>query len=219
MYQYWKEVARQRLVDRAQIIQQNWSFKPSIWKRSTFRLTRDGIVEKALELHAEMSHCLAVGGEKQRKRLTQICVPKLHRSLLMAISGRPEGHRYQWELVSRPFTSWRWPRLIDHKWLEMNVGFMQSYRQAVVGIKSKQRLTTLDKTGKVVETKEKELTEYLVLWREVDKEMRMEGEWLIYGTLKETTLEEINKEAEEMQTVAKMDATAKLAETRQDYNK
>lgn len=201
---YWKEVATQRFVDRVAIAQQTWQLKRESWyERATFRAPREGIVDAAIELHAEMSRCLAVGGVAEKRRLAQICVPKLHRSLVAAIESRPRGRSYTWKCVSLERSSLLWPRLVDHKWTDIDVGYMQSFRQAVVGVRSKQSLTELDAKGKVVGgTTEKDVTEYLVLWKSVDKESLTQGDWLLYGTLKEMSLNEILEEKETMQTLA-----------------
>lgn len=210
-FTYYKEVLKQRLTDRVQIFQQTIQHKEKWWKKATFRAERKGITEVALNLHAAMSHALARGGAPEKMYLHQICVPKLARSLVAAIESRPKGKSYGWERLET--TGWPfWPRLIDHKWTEVDVGFPMSFRQAVVGIKSKQRLTELDAKGKVVGSKEMELTEYVVLWRTVDKASQTVGEWQLYGTLKETTLEELIEETESMKRMQDMYAAKKLQE-------
>lgn len=190
---YYKEVLFQRATDRAQIAMQTWRLKEKRFAFAKFRARRKGVVEAALNLHAEMSTCLAKGGRAEKARLAQICVPKLQRSLVAAVETRPKGKSYKWELLQlkgKPF----WPRLIDHKWTDIDIGVQQSFRQAVVGIKSRQRLTELDSDGKERESKELDVTEYVVLWRSVDRVNRTQGDWKIYGTLKETTFDDIIKE-------------------------
>ncbi|CAN8100578.1 unnamed protein product [Discula destructiva] len=211
--QYYKEVALQRILDRAGIAQQTWRLKPKLWSRATFRAPRKGVVDTALALHADMSRCLAVGGVDEKARLAEICVPKLHRSLVAAIEARPRGRSYTWERVALKRGLW-WPRLVDHKWTDIDVGYSQSFRQAVVGIESKQRLTELDGEGKVVGTKEMDVLEYVVLWKMVDKASLTQGNWLIYGTLKETSLETVLKEKEMMQSLSDIMAAEKVKETK-----
>lgn len=97
----------------------------------------------------------------------------------------------------------------------MGQGVMLSFRQAVVGIKSRQRLTRLDAKGQVVGTpKEMVLTEYLVLWRRVDEESQSLGPWLISGTLKETTPEQLVEEQAHIKRLAEVTGTAALEASR-----
>lgn len=210
---YCKEIIFQRFIDRAQIFAQAWKTKPTFFSRARFRAERKGVVEAALELHAEMSSCLAKGGRAEKTRLTQICIGKLARSLVAAIETRPKGKNYRWELLQlkgRPF----WPRLIDHKWTVIDVGIQQSFRQAVVGIKSRQKLSQVDAHGKELESKEMDVTEYLVLWRSVDEDNLTQGDWKIYGTLKEMTYEDILKEKSMMQRMGSLMARKEVNETR-----
>lgn len=209
---YYKEIFMQRFADRLQILQQTQELKEGrLWHRATFRAQRKGVVEAALNLHAAMSHDLARGGQAERTHLTQFCVPKLARSLVAAIESRPAGKRYEWErvaLTGKPL----WPRLVDHKWTDIDLGYAKkaSFRQAVVGIKSQQKLTELDRRGKPVKTKEMELLEYVVLWCRVDKVNRTFGDWQLYGTLKETSYEELIKERELTKSIGDMHAARGL---------
>lgn len=201
----------QRVVDRFQILTQTWSLKKTRFSFAKFRAKRKGVVEDALRLHAEMSQCLAKGGPAERARLAQICVPKLQRSLVAVIDARPRGKSYTWERIEtkgKPF----WPRLVDHKWMDVDVGFKQSYRQAVVGIKSRQRLTEIGANGKERESKEMDLMEYVVMWRLVDKANLTQGDWKLYGTLKETTFDDVVREKDMMKKMADLMAQKKVAE-------
>lgn len=210
---YYREILVQRVIDRVQILQQAWRLKPKFFSRATFRADRKGVVNAALDLHADMSRCLATGDEESKQRLAKICVPKLQRSLVAAITSRPHGRTYLWErvkLTGSPF----WPRLVDHKWMDIDVGYNQSFRQAVVGIKSQQTLTELDAKGDVVKTKEMEVLEYLVLWKVMDKVNLTQGDWQIYGTLKETTFAELMEEKERMNKMSDMMADQKIRESK-----
>lgn len=192
-FTYYKEILFQRVMDRAQIFQQTLRLKEKFFSFAKFRAERKGIVEVALDLQADMSRCLAKGGPAEKRRLAQICIPKLYRSLVAAIETRPNGKSYTWqriETTGKPF----WPRIVDHKWTDIDVGFTQSARQAVVGIKSRQRLTEVGANGQERGSKEMDVTEYLVLWRSVDKENLTQGDWQIYGTMKESSYEEVFKE-------------------------
>lgn len=187
---------------------QAYQLKGKWYKRATFKATRKGIVEAALKLHGAMSHDLARGGNFEKRHLAEFCVPKLARSLVAAIESRPKGRYYEWErvaLTGRPL----WPRVVDHKWTDVDFGVKLSFRQAVVGIKSKQRLTEYDK-DKVVGTKEMELLEYVVLWCRVDKEKQKFEDWKLYGTLKETTWEDVQKENELIKNMTEIQAEKSL---------
>lgn len=210
---YYGHWLKQRVTDRGQLMFQAFQLKKKWYKRADFKATRKGIVEAALKLHAAMSRDLARGGIFEKRHLTEFCVPKLARSLVAAIESRPKGRTYEWERVA--LTGWPlWPRVVDHKWTDLDFGFKMSFRQAVVGIKSKQRLTELDGMGKVVGTKEMELVEYVVLWCKVDKEKREFGDWQLYGTLKETTWKEVQEETDLLKTMTDMRAEKSLNERR-----
>lgn len=200
---------KQRLVDRLQIHMNSWQSKAS-WKASP-RLSakRGDVVAAARSLHASMSACLAAGGPAEKVQLAQICVPKLYRSLISAIESRPRGKSYRWELLAGSSG-----RLLDHKWTDMDVGVKVSFRQAVVAIRSRQRLTELNARGEEVSRKEMDLTENVVLWRSVDKANFTQGDWQIYGTLKETTLEDIETELQELNDIQRVSAENKLEKDR-----
>lgn len=179
---------------------QTWKLKPKTFSRATFKMSRAGVVNEALKLHADMSRALAEGGKQGKEHLDRVCIPKLSRSLVAAIEARPKGRSYRWErvkLTGSPF----WPRLVDHKWTEADVGWAMSFRQAVVGIKSVQRLTELQ-DGKLVGEKEQEVMEYVVLWASVDKIGKHQAPWHIFGTLKETTYQALRHESEMMKQVS-----------------
>lgn len=209
---YYAHWVKQRVMDRVQIAQQTFMLKEGrFWTRATFKPSRKGVVDAALDLHASMSHALARGGTAEKAQLAQFCVPKLARSLVTAIEARAPGKRYEWErleLTGKPL----WPRIVDHKWTEMDVGHKQSFRQAVVGIQSKQRLTELDSKGRVVGAKEVDLREYVVLWSKVDKINRTMGEWRLYGTLKETSWDQLQEEKRLLKKMTDMYSAKKLQE-------
>lgn len=217
-FNYYKEVLLQRVTDRVQILSQTWRLKDKFFSRAKLRADRKGVVDAALKLHAEMSSCLAQGGRADKARLGQICVPKLHRSLLAALETRPKGKSFKWELVGlkgKPF----WPRIVDHKWTELDIGVAQCFRQAVVGIKSRQRLTEVDADGKEGTSKEMDVTEYLVLWRSVNRENLSQSNWKIYGTLKETSYDELLKEKEVIKKMGDMMAKNKIQEAERALKK
>lgn len=200
-------------MDRVQRVMYSWATKPKWNKRARIRSTNSEIIAAARSLHASMSYCLAKGGAAEKLQLGQICVPKLYRSLLSAIESRPRGKSYEWERVAESGWPW-WPRVVDNKWTETDVGYKMTFRQAVVGIKSKQRLSELNAKGEKVSTKEMELLEYIVLWRQVDPVNMTQTDWQIYGTLKETTYEAMIEELSEMKEAQKMLAQKKLDKER-----
>ncbi|KAK2600990.1 hypothetical protein N8I77_010475 [Diaporthe amygdali] len=208
MRYHW-EITKQRFVDRLQRLMNSWATKPKWNKKARLRSTNSEIIAAARNLHASMSYCLAKGGPAEKAQLAQICVPKLYRSLLSAIENRPAGKSYTWERIAETDKLW-WPKVVDNKWTETDVGFKLSFRQAVVGIKSKQRLTELNARGQKVSEKDMELLEYIVLWRQVDPVNMTQTDWQIYGTLKETTFEDMMEEVEEMNEAQRHMAQKKL---------
>lgn len=209
---YYRKIFSQRLLDRFGIFYQVWRLKESFFSRAKFRAERKGIVETALALHAEMSHYIAKGGPREKVLLADICVSKLHRKLVAAIDTRPRGKTYKWERVSttgQPF----WPRIVDHKWIDVDIGYAQSFVQAVVGIKSKQRLIELGADGQECQRKEMDLTEYVVLRRQVNKSDLTMEKWKIYGTMKETTYEDLMKQIDEVKAMSDSMAKSKIRET------
>jgi mitochondrial protein MBA1 len=195
---YHWELLKQRSADRLQRFVQSWATKPKWNERALIRSSNSEIIAAARSLHASMSSCLAKGGAAEKAQLGRICVPKLYRSLLSAVQNRPKGKSYEWERVAE--TGWpRWPRVVDNKWVDVDMGGTRlMFRQAVVGIKSKQRLSELNARGDRVSQKERELLEYIVLWRQIHPGNLTQGDWKIFGTLKETTYEDIMQESNEM---------------------
>lgn len=182
------------------------------YRHPQFKASRKGIAQQAAQLHATMSRCVAGGSKRDRAQLEKICTPKLYSSLLALMDSRPMGKVYKWErlaLLGRPF----WPRVLDHKWSEIPVGpnLIINSRQAVVAIKSRQRLSQVDGKGRPVKVpKEMELTEYLVLWRHVNMEAQTLGPWLISGTLKETSPADVQEEVATLTAIGKLRASEAL---------
>lgn len=205
---YQWEILKQRFVDRLQRLMYSWATKPKWNKKARLRSSNSEIIAAARNLHASMSYCLAKGGAAEKAQLAQICVPKLYRSLLSAIENRPAGKSYEWERIAETGRL-RWPRVVDNKWTEMDVGFKLTFRQAVVGIRSKQRLTEVNHRGQKVSEKEMDLLEYIVLWRKVDPVNMTQTDWQIYGTLKETSFEDMMEEVNEVKEAQKAMAEKK----------
>lgn len=206
---YHWELLKQRFVDRMLRLSHSWATKPAWNKKARLRSSNSEIISAAQSLHASMSYCLAKGGVAEKAQLAQICVPKLYRSLRSAIESRPRGKSYEWERVAETGWPW-WPRVVDNKWTEADIGFNLMFRQAVVGIKSKQRLTELNARGERVSQKEMELLEYIVLWRQVDPVNMKQSDWQIYGTLEETSYEKLMEESDEMNLAQKKLAMKRL---------
>lgn len=222
-FTYYFYVIRQRIGDRIQMIYNSARAKGGYFARGrpdykAFKPSRKGIIETALDLHAKMSRSVASGRRADQKQLAEICVPKLCRSLLGLIESRRPGRSYKWEMTELTgYRTWprrlswlrwlTWPRIVDYKWTEMPIGPGKSleFRQAVVGIKSRQKLTELDAHGRVVGVpKEMVLTEYLVLWRMAETRTKTLGPWLISGTLKETSLKDLKEEFDTINSLGKL---------------
>lgn len=210
-FKYYFAVLKQKITDKFMIMQQSLQVRGGVfgkYRRSDFKPTREGVTEAAVVLHAIMSRCMAAGSPTHRAQLAKICTPKLYASLLAMIESRPPGKSYKWErlgLLGKPF----WPRIKDYKWTEMPISPQEKInsRQAVVGIKSRQRLTRLNEKNEVMGTpKEMVLTEYLVLWRLVNTETQTLGPWLISGTLKETSFEDLQDELSTVNALTRLRA-------------
>lgn len=194
---------------------QTWRLKEKTFSRATFKMPpRRDVAQKALELHGEMSQAMAKGGKEAEEALNRVCVPKLSRSLVAVIDSRPKSQSFEWERVKvkgKPF----WPRVVDYKWAEVDVGYAMSFRQAVVGIKSVQRLTEL-KDGVVVgKPKERELLEWVVLWAHVDKEAKTQDDWLIYGTLERTSYKAMVSDKDQMKRMNALMAQDGITEAKE----
>ncbi|PSR74307.1 hypothetical protein BD289DRAFT_448711 [Coniella lustricola] len=204
---YW-HIIKQRFADRVQIFQATMATKTKFWERAKYKPEIKSVPDVALALHAAMSESMALGTPEAKQKLAKICATKLQRSLLAALEVRPDGKRYRWERLAVTGK----PRVVDHKWSQSETGTSVplSFRQAVVRIASRQRLTELNAKGDEISSKEMDLVEYLVLWRRVHVDLLKEDDWVIYGTLKESTLEALDEEMELIESVSTGRAKDKL---------
>jgi mitochondrial protein MBA1 len=121
--------------------------------------------------------------------LSKMCGEGLLANFRARIISRPNGERWQWELVKYN----KRPRVMSHRGASLGMeGF--GIRQAVVRISSRQKLTRYRRDGTVVPTsgKEKDVTEYLVVQRNM-KDAK-EQDWVVWGTTEETILEKFQEE-------------------------
>lgn len=168
-----------------------WKF----WKDTAFKRNKAQIVPAAKALHASMSEALARG---DKTALRRVCTSQLLSQLTVAIERRPRGKRYGWELVQYNNTRF-YPRVVDDK-IAMFPDGMGTVRQAVVAIASRQRRVEYDDSlqggGRVIPGSEKEadLMEYLVLTACVDAETNKQKDWVVFGTIKPTTLQSFENE-------------------------
>lgn len=167
--------------------------KPSYLKKARFVAKRSSIVPTARALHRTMSEALASG---DKATLQKVCATQLYLDYCRAIDSRPRGKRYGWEVVryTRPL---RFPRVVDHKLAifgEAAAG-APGIRQAVVAISSRQRRVQYDDTrgGAVVPGSEREMdvVEYVVINCTVDMHTYRQSDWRVWGTLGETSLEQL----------------------------
>jgi protein MBA1 len=124
--------------------------------------------------------------------LRKICTDGLYDSFRARIGNRPRGEKVVWELVNYNKRS----KLVSYRGARLPIAGA-GVMQAVVRIASRQKLTRLvqGKSGgmQVVpgSGKEKDVVEYVVLQRQY--EGWREGEWQLWGTTKETTMEDIEE--------------------------
>jgi protein MBA1 len=124
--------------------------------------------------------------------LRKICADGIYDSFCARIGNRARGEKMVWELVQYNSRA----TLVSNRAARLPIEGM-ALRQAVVRVASKQKLTRLvPRKGGEMEVvsgsgKEKDVVEYVVLQRQY--EGWREGEWQVWGTTKETTLEDIEE--------------------------
>jgi protein MBA1 len=122
--------------------------------------------------------------------LRKICSDGLYDSFRARIGNRPKGEKVGWELVEYNKRS----KLISNRAARLPIDGA-AIVQAVVRIASRQKLTrwTKGRNGglEIVpgSAKEKDVVEYVVLQKHYKG--WKEGEWQVWGTTQETTLEDI----------------------------
>jgi protein MBA1 len=124
--------------------------------------------------------------------LRKICADGLYDSFRARIGNRPRGEKVDWELVDYNKRS----KLISNRAARLPIEGA-AVIQAVVRIASRQKLTRWVK-GRSGSTevvpgsgKEKDVVEYVVLQRQY--EGWREGEWQVWGTTQETTLDDVEE--------------------------
>lgn len=185
--EYWKLI-KHRVIKRIK------DFLPLIYikyknrtPRPKLRLFATGAT--ALGLYKQMYQALAEGDSETIK---EICAEGLRDNMLARIHARKPGETLRWKIVEEP-----WPRVVSSRGTPISgKRFDRWIRQAVVRIESLQKLTRYDKDGKVISDKPaRVVVEYLVIQRKTwDGEERP---WKIWGTIKETTIEDVEAEEKE----------------------
>jgi protein MBA1 len=139
----------------------------------------------AVALHRQMYTAFAEGDVKTLRR---ICCEGLNDSFAARIHGRGK-EKVQWELVKYN----KRPRVMSNKAASLPRDG-SGVRQAVVRISSRQRLTRYGANGKIIpgSGKEKDVVEYVVIQKILLN--GQEGEWQVWGTTGESTLEQIEEE-------------------------
>ncbi|TLS23595.1 uncharacterized protein PpBr36_05601 [Pyricularia pennisetigena] len=177
--------------------------KPSVLASGRLQIQRGQIVPTAKELHRSLSKAFAAG---DLDTLRRVCLPSLYQMLSAKVLQRPTGIRRQWELVSYTSTL-MYPRIVDHKLMEIprRDGTRTTAHQAVVTIRSRQRLAHFnDKTG--VSTgppKELDVTEHLIMMRELDSNASTPSDWKVFGYADETTYQSWQEEKRGLELLAK----------------
>jgi protein MBA1 len=166
-----------------------WSSpKTTSFFRRDIKIRRSQTAPAAVALHKQMYTLFAEG---DIPALRKICTDGLFESFHGRIASRARGEKVKWELVKYNKRT----RVVSHRAARMPVDGM-AVRQAVVRICSKQKLTRWrrGKDGKMEMVagsgKEKDVVEYLVVQRMCrDWE---EGDWRVWGTTGESTLEDVD---------------------------
>ncbi|RFU34488.1 hypothetical protein B7463_g1857, partial [Scytalidium lignicola] len=147
------------------------------------KLQRSQLAPTGMALHRSMYEAFAEGDTTTLRRL---CTDGVYDSFSARIRARPRGEKWLWEIIKYN----RSPKLISDRGARFPVDGA-AVRQAVVKIASKQKLTRFRGDGQVVPGtgKEKDIVEYVVL-QKVYRGWKG-GEWKVWGTTEETTLEEV----------------------------
>jgi len=119
------------------------------------------------------------------RTLRSLCTDGIYDSFRARIGSRARGEKVVWELVRYNKRA----KVVSNRAANLPIEGA-ALRQAVVRICSTQRLTRYAPNGKLVKGtgKEKDVVEYVVIQRKYWQ--WKEGEWQIWGTTEETTLEE-----------------------------
>lgn len=203
--------------------------------------SRRDIAQAGRDLHARMHGAVAAG---DLAAIKSVCMPQLARTLSAAVAARPRGQRVEWEVLGYGTggSGRGGTRLLDHKIAVLPLGPSPTdprvvQRQAVVAVRSRQRLARYDAaTGRLIPGSERvrELDEYLVLHRYVlrdddggdgrglggsggkskKKTPFKETPWKVFGTLSPTTADSWREAMALQETIMKQEAERKLAAPR-----
>ncbi|PVH69769.1 hypothetical protein DL98DRAFT_438324 [Cadophora sp. DSE1049] len=185
----WEHV-KSRLRDRVSLLVL-WLASPAkkgFFKR-TIKLSRSKVTPTAVALHRQMYTSFAEGDVTT---LRKMCADGIFDSFRSRIGNRQRGEKVIWELVKYN----KGPKLVSHRGARFPIEG-GAIRQAVVRISSTQKLTRWVKgKGGVLEMvpgsgKEKNVEEYVVIQRTTER--WKEGDWQVWGTTSETTLEDIRE--------------------------
>ncbi|EHA49842.1 hypothetical protein MCOR27_010253 [Pyricularia oryzae] len=189
-------------LDAFRIVSSYIASKPSVLASGRLQIQRGKIVPTAKELHRSLSEAFAAG---DLDTLRRVCMPNLYQTLSAKVLQRPAGIRRQWELITYTGTL-MYPRIADHKLMEIprRDGTRATAHQAVVTIRSRQRLTQFDKTGEITgQPKELDVTEHLIMLRELDSNAPTPGDWKVFGYADEATYEGWQAEKRGLEILAK----------------
>lgn len=160
------------------------------------KLHRSQTAPAAIALHHRMYSAFAEGDVKT---LREICTDGIYDTFQARIAARAHGEKVVWELVRR---KGRAKVMVDRAARVAIDGAV--IRQGVVRIRSTQKLTRYAADGRQIKGtgKAKDLVEYVVVqqhyWNNVGEP------WQIWGTTKETTIEDVKEwEAKESAVLQK----------------
>lgn len=181
------KLMRKRLLTHARDVFSIWYFKWMMPKpRPIIRLRATRSV--AIGLQRQLYQAFAAGDVSTLK---EICGEGLYNTMVARIHNRKPGERMVWEMVKE-----KGSKVVSHRATPLHMR-EAGIRQAVVRIKSVQKLTRYDAEGKMVagSGKEKEVVEYVVVQKRCW--LGKEYPWKIWGTTEETTIEALERAEEE----------------------
>lgn len=153
------------------------------WYHKSYKLSRSSILPIAQQLHVDMYTAFAAGDLHSLKSL---CTEGIYESFRARISNRAKGEKVEWELLKYVGS----PKLVSDRAAMIPGMEGMVIRQAVVRVRSLQRLTR-EVEGKRVEGtgEEKQVEEYVVVQQKLEKWKA--GGWKVWGTTRSTRLEDV----------------------------
>lgn len=147
------------------------------------QIQRSQTAPTAVALHREMYSAFAAG---DKATLRKICTDGLYDSFSARIGSRARGESVVWELVGYD----RRAKVVSNRAARLPMDGA-AIRQAVVRICSTQKLTRYTAKGAVVQGtgKEKKVVEYVLIQKKIWG--WEDGEWQVWGTIEETTLDDV----------------------------